>query len=341
MEAVPGNTVRGMLAYRYMEQGGSAEDEVFHRLFLSGETRFGFARINGSQSLPLSARSCKYDPGFRRDGGHGVIDLLLSHEGERRCTERICQQSIDYFEGSWNPAEAKAERVAKRLVTRTAIDPVLGSSASGQLYTQEVIEEGQVFHAIIEVPQDIAGEMEALISTPFGAAIGTGKSRGQGWVEVQRTEPPIYSLRLSMRERFEEFSRSWGSSVLAVTLLSDAIFRDDYLRDCTAPTPRHLQPLGIDPEVWHSNPIRAFAASRMVFGFDGVPFCLPRMPRLAVVAGSAFLFQARSPSLPAIPDGSGQGWVGDKNGEGYGHVLLWHPFHLEFSPQPEKESLHG
>jgi hypothetical protein len=224
------------------------------------------------------------------------------------------------------------------LITRTAIDPVLGSSASAQLYSQEVIEEGQVFRAIIEVPQDVAGELETLVSTPFMAAIGTGKSRGQGWVEVRKEEATLYSPNLGARERFEEYRSFWGSSVLAVTLLSDAIFHDDYLRDCTAPTPQHLQPLHINPDDWDPDPklIRAFAASRMVFGFDGAPFRLPRMPRLAVAAGSTFLFPAKAHGIPTIPDGNGQGWVGDKNGEGYGHVLLWHPFHLE----PEQEENH-
>lgn len=336
MEVVPGNTLRGILAYRYIDQGGKAEDAVFRRLFLSEETRFGFALINGSQTLPLSARSCKYEAGFRKDGGHGVIDLLLAHDGEKRCMQESCHRSIDYFEGFWNPSEEKRERVNKRMITRTAINPVLGSAASAQLYSQEVIEEGQVFRAIIEVPQDIAGELDALVSTPFVAVIGTGKSRGQGWVEVRKEETTFYSPRLGARQRFEQYMSFWRSPVLAVTLLSDAIFHDDYLRDCTAPTPRHLQPLGIDPREWGQNPIRAFAASRMVFGFDGAPFCLPRLPRLAVVGGSTFLFQARSNNSPTIPDGGGQGWVGDKNGEGYGHVLLWHPFHLK----PEQEENH-
>jgi hypothetical protein len=67
--------------------------------------------------------------------------------------------------------------------------------------------------------------------------------------------------------------------------------------------------------------------TRLVFGFDGEPICLPREPRLAVSAGSVFLFEAKTTD-PSIPEGDGVGWIGEGNREGYGQAVLWHPFHL-------------
>ena len=336
LDVVPGNSLRGLLAWHSLQKGADAKDQAFRRLFLQGKTRFGFARINGSQAIPLSARSCKYGTGFKKDGGHGVMDLLLADDKEKRCRRAGCGQSVDYLEGFWNPGDATQMRVLKRLITRTAIDPVLGTAASGQLYSQRVIEEGQIFRAVIEVPEDLSGELEKLIADPFVAGIGTGRSRGQGWVEVRRDVPSRFELCQSAGERFDRFKSTQGIPVLAVTLLSDGIFHDEYLRDCTAPSLYHLEALGIDSKQWDPILFRAFASSGWIFGFDGVPLCLPRTPRLAVAAGSAFLFKAKDGFEPTIPVGDGVGWIGDNNREGFGHAVLWHPFHLD--PEQEADS---
>ena len=328
LDFIPGNTIRGLLARQYLSNGGQAGDSDFVSLFLSGETRFGFARINGCQTIPLSARSCKYNDGFKEDQGHGVIDVLLSDK-ERRCEEQECNMPVDYFEGFWNPATCKKQRVRKRFITRTAIYPVLGSASMGQLYSQQVIEEEQVFRGIIEVPEGLAGALESLFpSNYFIARIGTGRSSGQGWVEVRREALSLPSWGTA-KERFKRFK----DRVLVVTLLSDAIFHDKYLRDCTAPDISHLKFKDIKSDDWESVPSNAFASSRMVFGFDGTPFQLPRAPRVAVTAGSVFLFKAKNGGEPNIHDSDGIGWIGDNNREGFGQAILWHPFHLD----PEKE----
>jgi CRISPR-associated Csx10 family RAMP protein len=328
LDFIPGNTIRGLLAQQYLSKGGQAGDSDFVRLFLSGETRFGFARIEGCQTIPLSARSCKYNYGFKNDrGGHGVIDVLLSDK-EKRCEKQGCNLPVDYFEGFWNPATCRKQRISKRLITRTAIDPVLGSASTGQLYTQQVIEEGQTFCAIIEVLEDLAGALGKLFNKNFTARIGTGRSRGQGWVEVRQEAFSLPSWGKA-RERFKRFKHG----VLVVTLLSDAIFHDKYLRDCTTPDISHLKSMDIEPDDWESKPSKAFASSRMVFGFDGIPLQLPRVPRLAVTAGSVFLFKKKNGREPAIPDSDGIGWIGDNNREGFGQAILWHPFHLD----PEEE----
>ena len=241
LDFIPGNTIRGLLARQYLSNGGQAGDSDFASLFLFGETRFGFARINGCQTIPLSARSCKYNDGFKEDQGHGVIDVLLSDK-ERRCEEQECNMPVDYFEGFWNPAICRKQRVRKRLITRTAINPVLGNASMGQLYSQQVIEEEQVFRGIIEVPEDLAGALGRLFpSDYFIARIGTGRSRGQGWVEVRREALSLPSWGTA-KERFKRFK----DRVLVVTLLSDAIFHDKYLRDCTAPDISHLKSMDMN-----------------------------------------------------------------------------------------------
>jgi len=192
----------------------------------------------------------------------------------------------------------------------------------GRLYTQRVIEEGQSFLCTVETPPDLSAAIDRLVSALFTAGIGTGRSRGQGWVDVQRDvlKPQSWG---AAKDRFGLFS----GNVLAVTFLSDTILQDVYLRDRTAPDISHLIPLGIKPDEWEREPCSAFAARRTVFGFDGFPLQLPRQPRLAVSAGSVFLYKAKPDITPSIPDGDGIGWIGEKNNEGYGKVILWHSFH--------------
>jgi hypothetical protein len=329
---LPGNTIRGLLAQRYLDMGGDPNVETFQQLFLARHVRFGFARIEGAHPLPLSARSCKYDSGFVRDQGHGMLDLLLAGTEERRCRDTACAQAIDYCHGDWNPTEWRRVPVHTRLITHTAIDSSRGTARTGQLYSQRVLEEGQAFVATIEVPEALLPELERLVHAPYTTArLGRGSSRGQGWANVCQTTPPALAWGTAA-ERFQQFQQREGKAVLAVTLLSDGLFRDAYLRDTTAPTLEDLAPLDIQPGEWQPQPMRAFMDTRMIFGFDGAPLHLPRQPRLAVAAGSVFLFEAtESGPSPTIPSGTGIGWIGEQASEGYGWAVLWHPFH--FAPE--------
>jgi CRISPR-associated Csx10 family RAMP protein len=341
LDFIPGNTIRGLLARKYMTRSGKPEDDIFRRLFLSGETHFGFASINGSQIIPLSARSCKYNSGFVDDKEHGVIDILLPDpdKEEKRCIKANCKHPVDYLEGFWNPETCKKEKVGKLLITRTAIDSVRSSASHEQLYSQRVIEEGQTFVSAIEIPNDLVSDLRVLLKRPFTAYIGKGRSRGQGWVKVKEAEPPILFFEGTLKERFERFNNDKGLPLLAVTLLSDAIFHDKYLRDCTAPDVSHLKPLGIKENEWKLKHYRAFASQRLVYGFDGEPLQLPRQPRLAVASGSVFLFEPEDGVKPTDPNGNGIGWIGDNNREGFGQAVLWHPFHYQYQYQQKRRRI--
>ena len=333
---VPGNTVRGVLAYRSLDRGRDSSDPVFQRLFVQGEARFGCAYITGALPIPLSSRSCKYDPGFTNDlGGHGMIDLLLAGSEEKRCTHvsrgHACGQAVDYAQGFYDPHGFCKAPVKTRLITRTAIDPTRGAARTGQLYSQRVLAEEQTFTATVEVSDELHAPLQALLDPPFSSRLGTGGSRGQGWAEVSQEANGNLNWGAAA-DRFQRFRAAQkGLSVLAVTLLSDSFFHDDYLRDTTAPSLDDLIPLGIDPKDWNPDPHArtGFMDTRLIFGFDGEPIRLPRQPRLAVAAGSVFLFHAKDGvSNPTVPAENGIGWIGDRNSEGYGRAVLWHPFHL-------------
>ena len=148
-------------------------------------------------------------------------------------------------------------------------------------------------------------------------------------MRIKKEDRPSHQWGLA-EERFHRFQSETNSTLLVVTFLTDAIFHDEYLRDCTTPHICHLIPLRIDPNEWETNPVWAFASHRLVFGFDGVPFQLPRIPRVAVEKGSAFCFRPKNGIKPNIPGGDGVGWIGENNREGFGQAVLWHPFHLDY-----------
>lgn len=325
---IPGNTVRGVLARQYLDSQGKPSDPAFQQLFLAGQVRFSCAYAAGAQPLPLSARSCKYDSGFRVDGGHGMLDLLLAGAEEQNCHYEDCRAPIDYAQGFWDPQQGRRVAVHTRLITRTAIDPRRGTASTGQLFSQRVIEEGQTFHASIEAPETAAQVLERLVQRSYTARLGRGASRGQGWVEVSRTEEAVPAWGTAT-ERFQRFCDRTGKVQLVVTLLSDSLFQDAYLRDKTAPALADLLPLGINQADWQETPTKAFMDTRIIFGFDGEPLRLPRQPRLAVAAGSTFLYTAKEGvTQPSLPAGSGCAWIGMQNSEGYGQAIVWHPFHL-------------
>lgn len=331
LHVLPGNSLRGALAKRYLDLGGEPGDDRFQRLFVSGDVAFGTAFPEGAEVVPLSARTCKYHSGFRADNGHGVIDLLLStpSAGAGRgqgCP--VCGESLDHPPDFMLSGRNQQAQVATRLVTRTAISSSFASARVGQLFVQEVLEEGKRFVAEIECPKDLAAELDRLIGKGFAAFLGTGSSRGQGWVEMAPARPPAPRWAAEpAAERCKRFRRATGRPVLAVTLMSDGFFFDDYLRASFIPSIDDLEPLGVKPGDWHSRPSQAFADVRRVFGFDGEPVNLPRPHRHAVAAGSSFLYEARGE--PRAPAGIGAGWIGDGRREGYGRAVLWHPFHLE------------
>jgi hypothetical protein len=140
---IPGSAVRGMLAEFYLDRNGDA-DETFERLFLSGEVTFGnlyLSIFGGAFPTPLSARSCKHEPGFKTELKHGVIDLLIKTfvwkwaESKNRkadlpkdtCIE--CDAPLERFVRFYERSSTKKQTVPterlRRIITRSATDNCL------------------------------------------------------------------------------------------------------------------------------------------------------------------------------------------------------------------------
>jgi len=338
LDFIPGSTIRGALAYRFLERGGDPASEAFSNVFFSEKVRYGFAFLDGALPLPLSARTCKYNGGFIKGDDsaghheHGVVDILFTGQSRKECPQ--CGNPIDYFEGYYDPENHVEKTVKRKLITQTAIDPIRGSAAAEKLFSQRTVQEEQTFYSTVEYSEDCKDTLLSLFDKAFDACLGKGRSRGQGWVKISPCEVSDWPASDTVT-RYRQLKKN---NLLMVTLLSDGLFHDRYLRNRSAPKMTDLESLGIKSEEWEHEFSYAFSRQRTIFGFDGFPLQLPRIPRLAVSAGSVFVFRATdTKSEPTIPDGDGVGWIGDRNNEGFGRAILWHPFHLAHIALEEDE----
>jgi CRISPR-associated protein Csx10 len=368
---IPGTAIRGAIAGCYLSDAalrdrtakklgpaGTFED-YFDWLFLSGEVVFPnlYPAVTATPALvlPLSARTCKYHPGFRGDERtrldecHGVADLLLimSSAVPTRCHR--CQAPLEAVEGFYAVTSLKpVRRVRPRagLLTRTAVEPAVGTARQGALYTVEVIDEcgdgalpfTGILHNTGSAPaahSPRASYQEVLLDdlgTEFanGKAViylGGDRTRGLGAVRLQ-LGPEVPGLPMpSLRDRIATtFQRRPNSFTL--TLHTDAIVIDELFRYQSVIDEAFLRdefPGG--PECALD---RAFTATRVVSGWNSA-HKLPKENALAISKGAAFLYSTTASEeqlLPWLQEIERIG-IGERRSEGFGEVVVCHPFHLE------------
>jgi CRISPR-associated Csx10 family RAMP protein len=210
--SLSGTLVRGALARIYLDQHGEP-DERFRRLFLDEEKcRYG-PLDPAEHAFPLSAASCKREPGFVADGRHGLADLLWLRIARRmlgrelpeefrlrglRCGFPGCGQDLKAKDGFWTrreekPAEAKG-RWRRRTDTHVGIDRYTNSAYESILYTLPVLEsrgEGTELTGLLEAGDEEAAELRTLLDAEdFEVSIGHARTRGYGRVKLYLDEVP-------------------------------------------------------------------------------------------------------------------------------------------------------
>lgn len=198
LDYIPGGTIRGALAERYLQGNAERADEAsFRRIFLTEEVAFSdFLPSTGhpSRLFPQTAMSCK------RFGEHRLLsqtdsllwlelladltdelDILNSdfYRSWRLCP--VCRDEgrkhgkRDRFEGGYyhSVEQCKPIDVPQRLLAQVAINRRTGAAAHGLLFSHQVIEESgsgddqeTVFKGTISMPEDLQAEFEAV--APIG-----------------------------------------------------------------------------------------------------------------------------------------------------------------------------
>lgn len=212
-QSISGTLLRGALAQAYLQSRGQP-DSTFQRLFLDEEAcRFG-PLDPADRVFPLTAYSCKREPGFREDGKHGIVDLLgallrpqLSGRvrPQVRCPAEQCRQELKaYGGGFWHlkgdtPTEPK-RRWRRTMAAHVGIDRHTHTAAETIFFTLPALEpepsaDGAqaTLYGRLEAEDDALQALQQLLAdADHIVRIGHARTRGYGRVRVTINEeiPP-------------------------------------------------------------------------------------------------------------------------------------------------------
>lgn len=318
-----------------------------------------------ARPLPHTARSCKLYPGFipvrPRPGRprHGVHDLLFpllrymlagEERGNtlpaQRCHNQECGLPLEPFSGFYSGSRAGdyyQVEVNQRQVTQTAIDPHRETASPANLFTVQAIEEETLFAGYFSLGDPAEEEKFCQTICPAEATLrlGYGRTRGMGLVQITQcyVDSP-YLWEDELRERLVKFNEKAeamnccipaGHTLFALALLSDTILLDPFLRPQAGIDGSTLA-REVDQTLANSQLLAAFARTRQVYGWSS-PHGLPLPADLALTAGSVFVFQTTLSvdALATILAGADveQVGIGERRAEGFGQVVVCHPFHQE------------
>jgi CRISPR-associated Csx10 family RAMP protein len=377
---IPGAVLRGSLARQMLSAcdhppQGPHDDCDFGRLFGDGVVpvfEHLYPTTAGAREFsfpaPLTARSCKYHPGFvaardKKEQGHGVGDVLirqtvfewLEKKGlllpalyQPRCPE--CQEAVERFDDF--VLMVRANRfdsivIPARRISRTAINRQRAVAADGQLYTLEMIEPLDNQRRPITFRGRVRGSPTQLGLLahwlPRLATVGRGQSTGLGQVNVEVKRPDEITNPLpSLGERLKEFNKAMREEWSFYQRVAGAgpLPEDVFLFSLDLLSPASL--------TWHGLPVtaplpemlgfekgvrlqRAFADYHMRGGWH-LGANLPRRTRLTVTMGSVFLYRSEGYSLPELEErltSLETSGISNDRARGMGRVLVCSPFHYQ------------
>ena len=342
LDYIPGTTWWGALAaLAGLHPGQPPQDEWVRLVFYSGEVVFGNLYPVGegvlrAHPVPLSARTRKEAPGFKHPGAapvfrdfddkkldpSGVVDLLYSQDQH---------YEPDYEPiGGWyvdNPPQCRSLSVSMMLRGHNDRAGRSGTTREGRLFFRQNIPHDVRFQGALRAitpqgAQALSELLHHLDNTPL--EIPVGRQPGSvciDWRDLGQHDAP-WQERPVMRE----------DSLLTVTLLSDALLVDRYLRPLTYLPPEELK-AGLS--LTRADMINGYSATRDVSGWNGA-YGRPREVELAVRAGSAFLYRVEWPQEVTADERVNRltVWqrrgVGLRTAEGFGELRVSDPFHREY-----------
>ncbi|MCP4691516.1 MAG: hypothetical protein GY859_25955, partial [Desulfobacterales bacterium] len=274
-EYIPGTTVLGLLAGRFIKETGSGkphEDDKFNHWFLAGGLTFGAACI---ASDPDAGSGKAYWPtpvSIRRDKHKDLVYDMLFHESEKDLETRAARRFCNLDGGGFKTMDVNTD-----LNFHHARDRQKGIPLEGRIFNYESINPGQRFEGEISgAPEDLLGLVKTL-GRRWTAYAGRSRSVQYGAVKFEILDDAPAAVPAAPRTEIDKNGR------LSLTLLSDAILYND----CGFPTAdketaqKYLGGVKI---------IKAFIKTRRVENFISV-WRLKKPTEVCLSAGSSFLLE--------------------------------------------------
>lgn len=348
LDYIPGSSLRGALARRYLDTFG--RDGDFEELFLN--KRVVFPNLYPSTKdipgyvLPLTSAACK-----RWKETHGIEDTLylkgaevLSNKEKGILPNGIdvyylckkCHQDLRPLQGYWYEDKKNPEiaRVSKSLRLHTGIDRATETVKESILYGIEAINskgkngENILLSGCTELPEASIDKIRQLLSETF--FIGKAKTRGYGEVEFYLKED-IVPQKMLNTERLKKWDESFKvyckekfglnpeGFYFAITFQSDAILIDRFLR----PT------LELNIGFNDIECILKMARAVTVRGWN-IAHRLPKEDEGGAAKGSTYLFHYTGHDLDRLSShlqSFQSNGVGLRKNEGFGGLTISNPFH--------------
>ena len=376
VQYIRGGLIRGAVANALLADLENSEpDADFSQLFLENDAGTFQNCTPGTKVLPATAVGCKDVPGFLANGKHGIFDTLferiVSEKAERmyqpNCPE--CSGRVEAQGGFYeNVGEVYEKRsLNTRLLTRvainrqrrvaedellyhlTALDPIIVKEEEEDS-RDDVEVKKVVLHGSARIPSDLVGKVSQTLQQKV-KRLGGGSSRGLGKVNVvvdkQKSPDPlekrIDTFDCVLKEVWETYALlpnteigEFKGTYFSVNLQSDAILiaEDGWQRSMALTAPALQEMAGCDTEVKH---VRSFASYDYVSGWNAA-WGLPKETELVTQMGSVFVFHTPDIDawLPKLQTLENTG-IGNRRGEGFGHILICDPFHLHMREKVKSE----
>jgi len=304
--------------------------------------------------LPLTAKSCKRLSGFISQSTpdepkHGVRDtlipwLLFSLSGESdagvlnkisKCPEKNCGAVLEGIPGYYRRGKAGVTGISDlrtSVITRTGINRATGTVQENILFSREVIQKGATFWGFALLDDELEDRWCDFLSEALARGmirVGSGRSSGLGRIKIEAEKTVAVNLDTTakkIKDRLVAFNSILKKEAalydielkslcyLPLTLSSDLILRDDFLRFITALDGERL--------------VHWCAKTRRISGWDGIKK-LPREDLWGIASGSVFVFALeQEPDYRRLAEIQLSG-VGERVSEGYGRVVWADDWHQE------------
>lgn len=260
------------------------------------------------------------------------------------------------------PGDYAKPEVSSHRQTRVAINRARLTAEEGQLYTVQAIDEGSLFVGMIEI-DDARGDLVRKW-LPQITRIGGRTSRGFGRVTLEvkdaRWSENLQDRLEHFNQKYQEFEKDLRAiaheppaagthTLFTINLLSDALLRtreglptlrfdEELLRDALDMLLTNEEPNTSSLDSFDFKLIAEYTQPQIVSGWQ-TAWQLPKEVLLASRRGGLYVFAAdtgdaesRRESLIALLEKLEAAGIGELREDGYGQIIICHPFHLEVNP---------